>query len=241
MQIGFEENLTGIFSIIITAIFLIVGFLITLKYREVKNKIFILVGLSWIGLSFPWMAVSIHFLLLILLNSALAEGIFFFIIIGLVPFTQICWIMAISDFTNVKKKNQKIIFIISLSLAIIIDIIFIYMLMTDVSSVGWIEGALLVKFTLFISIYLMIMVGIWAVIGFIFVKESLKSDNPEIRLKGKFLLLAFVSFIFGAIIETVIMIITITVIGRIVLIISAFFFYCGFMLPRWIKELMMRE
>jgi hypothetical protein len=241
MQIGFEEYLTGIFSVIITVIFLIVGLIITSKYREVKNKIFVLVGLSWIGLSFPWMAVSIHFLMLILLNKPLAGEIFFFIIIGIVPFTQICWIMAIADFTNVGKKRQLKILYISFILAVLMDVIFILMLLTDVSSVGWIEGTLLVKFTLFISIYLMVMVGIWAFIGFIFVRESLKSDNPEIRLKGKFLLLAFTSFIFGAITETLIMVITITVIGRIVLMISAFFFYCGFMLPRWIKELIMRE
>jgi hypothetical protein len=240
LGLNIEEYLTGSFSIVIAVIFLIVGGIICLKYFKIKNKIFILVGLSWIGLAFPWVSVSVLFLTIILLNAQLNEGIFFFIIIGIVPFTQICWLMAISNFMSVRKKIKNILLIVALILAITIESFFIYILFTNVSFIGRIEG-LEVKFTLISQVYLIIMVAIFEIIGFVFVRESLKSDNPEIRLKGKFLFLAFLSFIFGAMAETVIMALTIVVIGRIILIFSAFAYYCGFMLPRWMKELFIKE
>jgi hypothetical protein len=85
------------------------------------------------------------------------------------------------------------------------------------------------------------MVAIFEIIGFVFVKESLKSDKPEIRLKGKLLFLAFLSFIIGTTTEIINLPLIIIVIGRVILIFSAFAYYCGFMLPRWIKELLLKE
>lgn len=240
MGLTIEEYITGSFTIVITIIFLIVGGIICLKYFEIKNKIFILVGLGWIGLAFPWMATAILFLMIVLFDTPLSEGTFFFLVIGIIPFAQLCWIMGISNVMVVRKKIKNVMYIISFSLVIMIESFFIYILYTDVSFIGTIKG-LELKYTLFSQIYLAIMVTIFEIIGFAFVRDSLRSKNPEIRLKGKFLFLAFLSFIIGTIIEILIMTLIIVIIGRFILIFSAFAYYCGFMLPRWMKELFLKE
>ncbi len=241
MELTTQEYLIGSSSVIIVAIFLIVGLTICFKYFEKRDRIFILVGISWIALAIPWSAVAIHFLMLILLDMPLQEEIFFFIIGGIIPFTQICWIMAFSEFTSMVKRNKIKLLVISLSLSITFEIIFLYILFNDVSLIGRFEGAIHIKFTLFFTVYLTIMALIFEIVGIFFVRESLKLDDPEIRLKAKFLIIAFILFFIGCIPETIIMNISITVIGRIILIFSALAFYCGFILPSWIKERLLEE
>ncbi|MHA1467605.1 MAG: hypothetical protein ACTSP6_05940, partial [Promethearchaeota archaeon] len=60
---------------------------------------------------------------------------------------------------------------------------------------------------------------------------------PEIKLRGKFLMAAFISWTFGAIADAIIPLTVITLpIIRIILITSAIEFYIGFVLPDWIKK-----
>jgi hypothetical protein len=192
--------------------------------------------MSWIALAIPWSAVAIHFLMLILFDMPLQEEIFFFIICGIIPFTQISWIMAYAEFTSMTKRSKIKLLVICLSISITFELIFLYILFNDTSLIGIREGPIHIKFTLFGSVYLTIMAAIFEIVGVFFVRESLKLDDPEVRLKAKFLIIAFILFFIGCIPETIIMDISITVIGRIILILSALSFYCGFVLPNFIKE-----
>ena len=73
--------------------------------------------------------------------------------------------------------------------------------------------------------------------GVLIAINSIKSDTPEIKLRGKFLLAAFISWSFGAIADATIPLTVITLpIIRIILITSAIEFYIGFVLPDWIKK-----
>ena len=74
--------------------------------------------------------------------------------------------------------------------------------------------------------------------GFLFVRESLKSENPEIRLKGKFILIAFLFYTMGTLIDVIIDIPTeITIVlARTIMIVAIFMFYIGFTMPNWVKK-----
>jgi len=75
--------------------------------------------------------------------------------------------------------------------------------------------------------------------GLRFYFKSQNSDNLEIKLKGKFLLIGFISFVVGGIIDAAIYTtenIALLFITRIIFISSAFEFYCGFTLPKWMKR-----
>jgi hypothetical protein len=74
--------------------------------------------------------------------------------------------------------------------------------------------------------------------GFHFAAISMKKEEPpEIRWKGKFLLIAFLLFGISAIFDAIIEMGTILlVIMRIILALATFFFYLGFILPDWSKK-----
>jgi hypothetical protein len=70
----------------------------------------------------------------------------------------------------------------------------------------------------------------------------MKIDNPETRLKGKLLLVAFPSFAVGALLDSMIPTSPLTlIILRSILILSAIMFYTAFMLPNWIKKLFIKQ
>ena len=197
MTLTIEENLQGIFSLIFTIITLIIAIKIALKYIEYKKIEFILVGLAFIGLAMPWVAVAFKFLLIIIANIILSNEIFFIINLGIVSFTAICWVAAMMRLMVVKERIQKTILIICIIMAILFEIIFLHMVFTDTALIGTFTGTLQLEFTLFISLFILIITVIFEIPGLLFVRESLKSENPEIKLKAKFLLIGFLFIIFA--------------------------------------------
>ena len=77
--------------------------------------------------------------------------------------------------------------------------------------------------------------------GILIARESLKSDDKEIKLKGRFLLAAFISWTIGAIMDAALQpnIITLTI-ARLILISSALEFYTGFLLPEKVKKIFLK-
>ena len=85
------------------------------------------------------------------------------------------------------------------------------------------------------------------VTGVIFAQKSVKSEDREVRLKGKLLRGAFISFTIAAILDASLgmifedptdpLLAIMVVIIRILLIVSALEFYGGFLLPKWMKEI----
>ena len=74
------------------------------------------------------------------------------------------------------------------------------------------------------------------VLGILIALNSIKAEEPEIKLRGKFLLIAFISWTVGAIFDASVPLTFVTLpIVRILLISSAIEFYIGFVLPDWIK------
>lgn len=81
------------------------------------------------------------------------------------------------------------------------------------------------------------------IIGFSFGLESFKSENPEIKLKGKFILAGWLSFFIGGLLDAGLFAITafLLILVRLLLMSSAIEFYFGFFLPRRIKKLFIKE
>jgi hypothetical protein len=173
--------------------------------------------------------------MIIFLNSNLWPEISFIIGYATLPFVVLCWLMA---FTNLyyeeKQKIALIIFIIPFS---ILEIFFFYFLFTDSTLIGTFVGPFQIRWALFMEIYLFCLILLVIITGLLFTQQSLKSDNPGVKIKGKFLLAAFISFTTAAIIESLFHLDPITVvITRSILISSAIEFYIGFIFPKWIRD-----
>ncbi len=232
MQIELTEILQGSFSLIFVIISIIIGVKILFKYFEYKSSQFLLVGLTWIGLSTPWWPDSINLILILTTNSILSIEANFIIGTSTMPIFLLFWLKAFTDLAYVEK--QKLILIIFLIVGIIFEIIFYYFLFTQPNLIGTFKTPFQVVYGIYIEIFLIIFLLVVLITGILFGKKSLSSENPELKLKGKFLIVAFVLFTIGAFLDSIIP--ELFILARVVLDISALSFYFGFMLPNWLKE-----
>ncbi len=239
------QTLNGIFTLIIVLISTVVGIKIALKYLEHKRRELILVGITWILLTEIFWSSAFSFLSALITGKGLSPEIYFSIGNFLVPVGAFAWLMAFTDFMYHKK--QKIILSIAAITGAIYLIVFFYFIFTDVSVIGEMYSPVDAEYRNFALIYLISVLFMFLITGILFARETLKSDNPETRMKGKFLLLAVISFtvgtgldglkslLFGGLLETIL------VINRIILISSALEFYLGFNPPLWLKKMLFSE
>ena len=231
----------GILLIIFCSIAIYVGLRIMSKYFKYRQTDLLLVGFTWIALSSPWFPACTSFILVFIFNAApLGPQAYFLIGNIMVPFGLVAWLTAVLDLFKVQKK--KIIIVLSAIGNAIYVMIFLYFLMTDYSVIGELRGVTDVLYSGFVSIYLMAVIITFFITGILFARASLKSDNPDIKLKGKLLIVAFVSMTVGAILDTALPLSLITLpIFRSLEILAGITFYGGYILPKWMKKLFIKE
>jgi len=251
------DILHGSFSLLYVIISFAIGLIILFKYLKFKNRLYILVGLTWIFLSFPWLPDSISFLMNLFARTSLASEWYFIIGNVFIPIALISWIIAYTDMIN--KEKQKLAVAIIVIFSIVFEIIFFFTLFfIDINLIGVIDP--LIPFSadlgMLLIIFLLITMLIMLTTGLQFAQKSIKSEDKEVKLKGKLLRGAFITFTIAALLEKVARSILLGVvfqnpsdplltvmlaIVRVLLVLSGFAFYGGFLLPRWIKEIFMRK
>ena len=238
MELELVEYLQGVFTLIFVVITLIVGIRIASKYLVFKRRVFILIGISWPGMIIGWIPDAITFLMIIFLDTPLSEEAYLIIALAFYPIFVLCFFIGFMDI--LETKREKLYLIVFVFLGILYEIIFLYLFLSPTEAVGTFEGPFLVEYHLFIDIFLIIWIMSVFVIGLSFVRQSLKSKEPEVKLKGKLLLIAFITIIVGAMMDVIIPQTLITVvIVRLILASSSILFYIGFILPEWTKKLLL--
>ena len=230
----------GLFSLIFVIISIFVGIHIILNYFDHKRKEFILVGLAWICVSEPWWPSAISFILILISGQGLSFEMY--VIIGNVglPFGVTIWIAAFSELLF--KEKQKIAIILTIIFGIIFEIIFFYLLFTEPTLIGELRGPIDIEYKHLALIFLLSFLLLVLILGFIFAVVSIKADNPEVSLQGKFLLISFLSFFIGTLLDAFFHLDILTLlIVRILLVSSAIEWYFGFLLPNWVKNLLIKE
>ncbi len=233
------EILNGIFSLIFVIISLIVGLAIIIKYFEYKQRTLLFFGISWIGITSPWLPSTISFLKALITSTGLTPTVYFLIGNIAAPFILIIWILA---FTDLKYKDKQKIFLIAyIIIGILFEVYLIYFLINDPNIIGELIGILDVKYKSVTLIYAIFIVLNVLIPGILIARESLKSEDREIKLKGRFLMTAFISWTIGAMMDAALdpNIITLTI-ARLILISSAIEFYNGFLLPERVKKFFLK-
>ena len=251
MVLELVDILQGSFSLIFVIISIIIGITILSKYFSQKNRLYILVGISWIGVANPWIPDSISFLMNISVQQSLDVGWYFIIGNCFLPVVLLTWLTAYTDM--IKKDAQKKVLIITAALSILFEIVFFSLFYIDISLIGVINPLrpFTVNFGMFITVYLLIVILAMVITGVIFAQKSVKVENREVKLKGKLLRAAFITFAIAAILDSLLgtifedpadpLLAIMVVVVRILLIISALEFYGGFLLPKWMKEIFMKK
>ncbi|MHA2394459.1 MAG: hypothetical protein ACXAEX_21175 [Promethearchaeota archaeon] len=251
MVLELVDILQGSFSLIFVIISLIIGLTILSKYFEHKNRLFILVGISWIGVANPWMPDSISFLMNLIIQESLQVEWYFIIGNSFIPIALLTWLIAYTDM--IRKKSQKKVVILTVVLSVIFEIVFFILFFIDITLIGEISLSrpFTVDFGIFITVYLLIVILAMLVTGINFAQKSVRSEDREIKLKGKLLRGAFITFTIAAILDSLLgtifetptdpLLAIMVVLVRILLIISALEFYGGFLLPRWMREIFLKK
>ncbi len=241
MVLTLIDLVNGIFSMIFVAISTIVGIIIALKYFKTKeNKTMLWVAFTWILIVSPWWSSSASVLVAILTGKGLTLTQYLFLGNFLVPLFIFFLVLSFTD-AYLDKQQQLIIIGIFVIIGVAFEIYLVYFLIVDPGVLGELKGVVDIEFRGFLRIYLIFNILVTLILGILIALNSIKADNPEIKLRGKFLLVAFISWTFGAIADATFPLNFVTLpIIRIILISSAIEFYLGFILPDKIKNIFLK-
>ncbi len=232
--------MNGTLSIIFVSLSFILGITLIINYFKHKNINLMLAGYSWMVISEPWWAVSLSFITTITIGRSLPLALFFIIGFILLPTGIQAWITIMTNLVFSKNKNKiRLIFGI---LNITFEIIFLVLYSLDLSLLGSVVGTFDVMYSSYMLFYLVVMLVIILITGTRFAYESFKSKNKEIKLKGRFLILAFYSYVIGSFVSVGSMdSLIILIVAKIIIISSAIEFYLGFVLPEFVKKIFIRN
>ncbi|MFX1503847.1 MAG: hypothetical protein ACFFDH_22995 [Promethearchaeota archaeon] len=230
----------GITSIVVSIISFVIGIKLAIKYYKHKDRTLLLAGLTWLIMYEGWWGPSISFLMLSIANQPLPIEVFFIISMSLIPLGITFWMIV---FTDLKwQKYQKAITIIFIIQIPIYEILSLYYLFVDSSLIIESVGVIDAQYKSFMIFFFIEIAILLIITGSLFAKESLKLEKPNMRLKGIFLLIGFISLVIGATMDVFLELEFVTlIIYRLILVFSSFAFYFGFFLPKPIKEILKRD
>ncbi|MBY8982552.1 MAG: hypothetical protein KGD57_06370 [Candidatus Lokiarchaeota archaeon] len=210
------------------------------KYFKYKQKTFLFVGFTWIGLTSLWMAKSISVIYNLVTNSDLDIRVFILIGNFTIPITVIIWLFAFTTFT-LKKYKKELILCFSI-IGLLMEGYILYFIFADPTELTVFIPPIDANYNLIMTIYHISLVCFIFSTGFTIGWISLKSENSEVKLKGKFIILSTYSFILGGLIEIFSYLgLTLMIVGKLILVMSAILYYAGWLLPDWIKKLFLRQ
>ena len=237
MALTTVEIINGTLSLIFVIISAIVGILIILKYPKSKQRTFLFVGLTWIGITSPYWGVSTSLLVGLATGKPITLQLYLLLAITLLPLFFFFWMVAFTDL--VAKNQQKIILLIFAIDIIIFEIFFLYFVFTNPSEIGEMQSAVNMRYLSFVRWWVLIHALLFLITGLIFAIATMKIGTPEMRIKGFFIAIAVISYIVGVCLD--ILYPVGFVLNRIILMSSAIEFYFGFILPNWLKKILIKE
>ncbi len=200
----------------------------------------------WIGMATPWFPDTLVFLIHIFnpnISGAWYISADLYLLIGtaFIPVFVIFWMGAIRILLY--EKKGILLILIACVISVIYEAIYFYFFFTDQSQLGiFSEVVFIVEFGLVIVFGVIYALILLLTTGFHFALYSLKSENPEHKLRGQFLIIAFISYAIGGVLDSIVgySLEIVVVITRIIVISASIEFYIAFILPKWSKKLFLR-
>jgi hypothetical protein len=223
---------------------MILGLLIIARYFKYKKRVFLFVGLTWFGSVSTYWGYMFNIAHIFFLFDEIPILWMLFFSTGTLAAVHVTWAISFTDLVYQEKKKKFLLVIFVESLAY--EITYFTFLAIDTSLIGTKAAQFFIVWSPFVSIYIVATVILLIITGFLFTKESFKSDEEEVRLKGKFLVGAFITYGIGVVLELVCQQIPLEIavyiitISRVLVIVAAFEFFFGFILPERIKRIFIK-
>jgi hypothetical protein len=239
-------QISGLTALIAVSISFLLGFIVLIKYFKTKQVLIFNFFLCIIFTASPWYPSGLGYLYWIITGEFLTYQ--FYVLIGTVgiPIAILAWLNVYLSTINPKKK--KLVLILYGIFSIFFELyLFYFLLLAPGAPIDSLLGIIIdpanpmdIDYKGFVLIFLGLSILTACITGFHFAAKSMKKEEtPEIRWKGKFLLIAFLFFGISAIFDALIeMGPILLIIIRIILALAMFLFYLGFILPGWSRKLL---
>lgn len=219
---------------ICVAFFMTTGLRIGVNYRKEKLRVFILWGLTWILLVTIYYPIVMSFWGIVFFGQGLPLFGYLFIC-SLAPIGIVIAVWAWSDLI-IKKYQKQLVGATFIDSAIFV-FIFMYNTFNNPTSLGAIQGLVSLRYGFIVLLYLFLHTILGTVMGFILNQQSRDATEPEVRLKGDLIWIAFLLFFSGANIDGFLPLSIITVcVSRIALTLGSIIFFLGFFPPKFVLE-----
>ncbi len=238
MVLNLLEILHGTLTIVFVVISIFIGLRIISRYFVLKKNQFLLFGIFWIGMTTPWWPNIISFIMVLVTGGTIDIEIYVVLGIAFLPITITLGLIAFLKVLPLTKKNKKVFFAIDLCANIAYEVYFFIFLFVDLSAIASYEGLFILKWSILSQIYFIFSLIVFLLVGIPFSRVSLHSEDPEIHIKGKFLLFAFISFATGTVLDFALSSPITYLIARLILLSSSLEFYIGLILPKWVKKIL---
>lgn len=243
MVLELLEMANGIFSIILVSVFTLVGIRIMLIYRRQKSRVYLFVGFTLMGLGSPWYSSSASFIISFFNNDQGLTNlpvIYFLLAIPILPIITLSWTMGFTEILY--KERQKLFRNIFIIIAILLEIWLVIFMIIDPNGILILTTPVNADYSRGILIYILCSLRYLLYTGILLARSGIKLNEPEPKLKGYFLILAFILYIIGSVFDSIIDFTDLLLLlPRIVLLAAVFCFYCGFNLPKTIKKLFLKN
>lgn len=229
------EIFNGICAIATFLIYFFTALSILYRHFKYREKKFIYMSLALFFLGFTWLGLSLSFLSVVLTGNRLPFEIQVIITNGF-PLALLFWLLVFTELFY--RQKQKLIVLLWVIVISIMEILFFVFLIVDSSILGSETGGFYIRWGLFINTRMILNMVIFLVTGVKFYQEAIKTDNPEVKLKTRLLIVGIVLLIAGGLLYSITGLIVLTLV---LLLFSVIGFYGGLVFPEWIKKLFQRN
>ena len=240
-------KISGITALIAVLIGFLLGFIVLIKFFKTKQVLIFNFFLCIIFTLSPWYPSGLGYLYWIINGEFLSYQMYVLIGTVGVPIAILAWLNVYLSMLKKKGKKKPVLIIYGI-LSIYFELYLLYFLLRAPGapvkpSIGIIidpTNPMDIDYKGFVLIFLGLSILTACITGFHFAAKSMKKKElPEIRWKGRFLLIGFLFFGISAIYDAIIeMSPILLILMRIILVFATFFFYLGFILPSWSKKLL---
>lgn len=241
MILSLDLMILGIVTLIYIVVIMVAAVIIIINSFKVKNKTLLYAGLSYIGLATAWSGVAFNFISVVFFNITPSMELYFLLHGTYIPISSFLWILTCLYLSSIKESKRKLIIIILGIFYSILEVIYIAIIFTDTTILGTPINEIQVDYEIFSEIFLLYIIVVTTVLGFWMAKQAYRSEDKRIKLKGKLLFYSFGLFAIVAFLEIMIPIIPVLILARILAMVCAVLFYGGYLLPKWLERLFLKE
>ncbi len=241
-----STQLAGLLILISICFTLILAiFVLSIAIRR-KNKLLYAFCLFMLFINTPWMPSGFGYLYWLITGKIIAYEIYILLGTMGIPIAFLMWFYI---YTSLLYPNWKKYVLIITGIASIIFYVYVFyfLFFAPAAPIDYMIGIkkteLDIEYRGFVLIFIAVLLLIGAPTFLHFAIASIRTkDDPKIQWRGRFILISLICFMIGAPIDALFTPDPIfLVLIRIILLLTALFFYMGFVMPDWVQKMLKLE